>query len=565
MKKILYTLMIIFALYSFSSCKKSSLDFKPQDQVSSATFWTSENDARLALNGCYSYFSVNDNYSTGYYYAYDDGGSDNAFAQYPWESNATSISAGNVDATLDQGYKTRYAFIRKYNYFLDNVDKTPMDATLKKRFTAEARVLRAFTYFELARIFGPVPLLKTGYIDPLTTAIAPTPQADVISFVTAELQSAVTDLPASYAGGVNNETGRITSGAVWAMLARIQLHFGNWTDAVTSAQKVMGMGYQLFRVSTLTPDDTKDDYSKYVTFANDDDKQKFYKGMASYEQQFWAVNEQTSKEIILASQNVSNSSYAFGNGLRTLFPPSDLGGWSSITPTQEMVNSYWDRDGETFTPPTAATRATNYNNGTPNGSYINEFKNRDTRLYASILFPGSPWNKFNTDYVFSWGKGGSNNSATGYNFRKLIDPAYIATDWDGAQDFAIIRYAEILLTYAEAKNELSGPDATIFAALDDIRDRAGMPPISQTENNTKDKLREVIHNERRIELAAEGQRFFDIRRWNIAKDVMKNTYDITNNIVQERQWQSKFVLMPYPQTALDHNPNIKAAQTAKGY
>lgn len=566
MKKILYTLMTIFTLYSFSSCKKSSLDFKPQDQVSNTTFWTSGNDARLALNGCYSYFSVNNNYNTGYYYAYDDGGSDNAYAQYPWESNATAISAGNVNATIDQGYKTRYSFIRRYNYFLDNVDKTPMDATLKKRFIAEARVIRAFTYFELARTFGPVVLLKTGYTDPLETAVAPTPEADVISFVESELQSAIPDLPQSYSGvAANDETGRITAGAAWAIMARVQLQYGKWADAVASAQKVMGMGYQLFRVSALSADDTKDDYSKYVTFANDNDKQKFYKGMASYEQQFWAENDVTSKEIILASQNISNSSYEFGNGLPTLFPPSDLGGWSSITPTQEMVNAYWNRNGDTFTPPTAAERAASYNNGTPNAAYINEFKNRDTRLYASIMFPGSPWSKFKADYLFSWGKGGSNNSATGYNFRKLVDPAYTSIEWDGAQDFPIIRYAEILLTYAEAKNELSGPDATIFTALDDIRDRAGMPPISQTENNTKDKLREVIHNERRIELAAEGQRFFDIRRWNIAKDVMKNTYDITNNIVQERQWQAKFVLMPYPQSALDHNPNIKAAQAAKGY
>jgi site-specific DNA-cytosine methylase len=566
MKKTLYISLIILILFSFNSCKKSSLDFKPQDQVSSATFWTSENDARLALNGCYGYFSVNNNYNTGYYYAYDDGGSDNAYAQYPWESNATAISAGNVNATIDQGYKSRYSFIRRYNYFLDNVDKTPMDATLKKRFIAEVKVIRAFTYFELARTFGPVVLLKTGYTDPLETAIAPTPEADVISFVVSELQSAATDLPQSYTGsGANNETGRVTAGATWAILARVQLQYGKWADAVVSSQKVMGMGYQLFRVAGLTADDTKDDYSKYISFANDDDKQKFYKGIASYQQQFYAANEQTSKEIILASQNVSNSSYEFGNGLRTLFPPGDLGGWASITPTQELVNAYWDKNGNTVTPPTASTRAANYNDGAPNAAYADEFKNRDTRLYASILFPGSPWGSFNAGYTFAWQRTGSSDSRTGYNFKKLVDPAYTATDWDGAQDFPIIRYAEILLTYAEAKNELSGPDQTIYTALDDIRDRAGMPAISQTAVNTTEKLREVIHNERRIELAAEGQRFFDIRRWDIAKDVMKTTYDLTNGLVQERQWQQKFKLMPYPQSALDHNPNIKAAQAAKGY
>lgn len=559
MKKIFYISMITLATYSLSGCKKSAIDFVPQDQLSSSSFWKSQKDAQLALNGCYGYLS------NAYNYAYDDGASDNAYAQYPWESNATPIAAGNIDATLDQGYNSRYTYIRRYNYFLDNINKAPMSDALKKRFIAEARVLRAFTYFELAKTFGPVPLLKTSYTDPQETAIAPTPEADVINFAIAEIQSALVDLPASYAGSATTETGRITSGAAWALLTRIQLHYQKWADAVISAQKVMGAGYALYRKSTLTTDDLKDDFSPYVTFANDAEKDKFYKGLASYEQQFWAANELTSKEVILVSQNITNSSYDYGNGLRTLFPPSDLGGWSSITPTQELINAYWDKTGNTFTPPSATARATNYNNGTPNAAYADEFKNRDTRLYASVLFPGAPWGRFNNGYKFAWGKGGGNNSVTGYNFKKLVDPAYIANDWDGEQDFAIIRYAEILLSYAEAKNELSGPDATIYAALDDIRDRAGMPAVNQAVYNDKDKLRTLIRNERRIELAAEGQRFWDIRRWNIAQNVMKTTYDITNSPVQTRVWQAKFVWMPYPQRALDKNPNLKAAQSAKGY
>ncbi|GAA4211406.1 RagB/SusD family nutrient uptake outer membrane protein [Pedobacter jeongneungensis] len=559
MKKLIYISCLTFASLAISSCKKSAIDFIPQNEASNATFWKSQKDATLALNGCYGYLN------NAFNNAYDDGGSDNAYAQYPWESNATAIAAGNINATIDQGYNSRYVYIRRYNYFLDNVGKTPMGADLMKRFIAEARVLRALTYFDLARTFGPVPLLKVAYSDPHETGIAPTPEAEVINFAIAEIQSALTDLPATYPGGSSVETGRITSGAAWAILTRIQLQYGKYADAVASAQKVMSAGYQLFRVSTLAPADTQDDFGSFVTFANDAEKQKFYKGLASYEQQFWQINEGASKENILVSQNITNSSYEYGNGLRTLFPPGNLGGWSSITPTQEMVDAYWDKNGNPFTPPDAATRASNYNNGTPNAAYADEFKNRDTRLYASILFPGTPWSRFDSGYKFSWGKGGGNNSVTGYNFKKLVDPAFTQNDWDGAQDFPIIRYAEILLAYAEAKNELSGPDASIYAVLDDIRDRAGMPAVVQATYNTKEKLRTFIQQERRIELAAEGQRSFDIRRWNIAKDVMKTTHDITNSPVQERVWESKFVLMPYPQAALDGNPNLKPAQSAKGY
>ncbi|GGI29223.1 RagB/SusD family nutrient uptake outer membrane protein [Pedobacter mendelii] len=555
MKKIFY-IAFVFAVIAMGSCKKSDLDYVPQDQLSSNSFWKTEKDATLALNACYGYFS------NAYSNAYDDGASDNAYAQYPWESNATPIAAGNINATIDQGYGSRYVYIRRYNYFLDNVSKAPLSVAMMKRYVAEAKVLRAITYYDLARVFGPVPLLKTAYAEPSETAIAPTSEADVINFAISEIQSAVADLNPAIV-----QSGRITAGAAWAFLARIQLQYQKYADAVVSAEKVKSLGYQLFRKNTLTADDLTDDFSSYLTFANAADKDKFYKGLASYEQQFWAANELDNKELILASQNISNSSYDYGNGLRTLFPSSDLGGWSSITPTQDLVNAYWNKNGDAFTPPAANVRATNYNSGKPNAAYNDEFKNRDTRLYASILFPGTPWGRINAGFSFAWGKGGGNNSVTGYNFKKLVDPSPESSqnEWDGSQDFPIIRYAEVLLAFSEAKNELSGPDATIYAALDDIRTRSGMPAVNQTAINTKEKLRDFIRNERRIELAGEGQRYADIRRWNIAIDVMKTTYDITNSIVQTRVWDNKFMLMPYPQTAIDRNANLKTAQTTKGY
>ena len=207
-------------------------------------------------------------------------------------------------------------------------------------------------------------MITKAYADPLETALVPTPEADVIAFVLSELASVADQLPANYAGGTNNETGRFTTGAAWAIKTRVELHYGKWSEAAASAQHVMGLGLQLFRVDALTEKDTKDDYSSLVTFANAAEKEKFYKGLASYEQQFWAVND-NSKEVILAVQHITNSSYEYGNGLNTTFMPSDLGGWSSVTPTIELVNAYWDKNGNSFASPTATQRATNYNNGTP--------------------------------------------------------------------------------------------------------------------------------------------------------------------------------------------------------
>ncbi|SHM10553.1 Starch-binding associating with outer membrane [Chitinophaga jiangningensis] len=549
----------ILSVGLFMSCSKK-LELTPNDTISTGSFWKSSNDARLALNACYGYLQY------GFNYAYDDGKTDNTYAQYPWESTATYVSAGNVDPSIDAGYASRYQSIRTLNYFLANIDKAPVDDQTKKQYIAEARAIRAFAYYELTATFGPVPLIKAQYNDPSETAVEPTPQADVINFAITELQAAVPDLPASYSGGTGNETGRITSGAAWAMLTRIQLHYAKYADAVASAQKVMGMGYELFRVAAVSAADMSDDFSTFVDFADAADKDKFYKGLSSYEQQFWAANEQSNPEIILASQAITNSSYSWGNGLNTLLPTSALGGWSSITPTQSLVNAYWNRNGSSFVPQTPATRAINFNDGNANAAFYAEFKNRDTRLYASIQFPSATWNRYSPGFTFTWKSGANNNnSKTGYNFRKLVDPVYNTTEWDGAQDFPIIRYAEILLAYAEAKNEVSGPDASIFDALDDIRDRAGMPAVNRAANNTKEALRELIRNERRIELAGEGQRYYDIRRWNIAAAVMTGITDLNNSSVQARVWNNNFVLMPYPQSAVDRNAKLKTAQAAKGY
>ncbi|KIA94409.1 hypothetical protein OA93_19910 [Flavobacterium sp. KMS] len=555
MKNIFSKIVITLIIATVSGCTEPPLERVPQDKNSKSTFWTSENDARLALNGCYGYLA------SAYNNVYDDGGADNAYSQYPWESDATAISEGNItSASLNSNtYSNKYKSIRGFNYFLDNVDKTIMNGTLKKRFIAEARVLRAMAYFDLIRYFGDVPLLTNDYVDPLETAIVPTPENDIVIFILNELSAAELDLPVNYSGGINNEKGRITKGATWAIKAKVELEYHKWGDAVTSAQMVKNLGvYELFRGGDAAK--MKDDFSMFVDFSTATDQQKFYKGLANYNQLFWAINDDNS-ETILTSQAITNSSYEWGSGLNTLLSPVDVGGWSSITPTIELVNSYWDKTGHTFVAPSSQDRASNYNDGKPNEDYFTEFKNRDTRLYASILFPTSPWGNASVGYTYNW----DGSSVTGYNFRKLTDPAYLATEFDGAQDFPIMRYAEVLLTYAEAKNELSGPDSSVYDAINDIRDRVGMPAVDKTIYNTKDKMRELIRNERRIELAGEGQRFYDIRRWKIADQVMKSIYDITNNIVQERAWQPKYTKLPYPQMAVDKNPNLSAAQAAKGY
>lgn len=149
----------------------------------------------------------------------------------------------------------------------------------------------------------------------------------------------------------------------------------------------------------------------------------------------------------------------------------------------------------------------------------------------------------------------------------MVDPSESAQSgqYKGSQNFPIIRYAEVLLTFAEAENEVAGPSGEIYDAIDAIRLRAGMPAVNRAEVSSKEALRSLIRNERRIELAGEGFRWDDIRRWGISQPVMTSIYSIDNDLTQQRRYDPKFIRLPYPQTALDRNPNLMDAQEAKGY
>ena len=544
---------ILFTVFFSAGCKKNLEQF-PNDIIAAETFFKTPNDALLALNGCYGYLNGSQND------IYLDAMTDDAYAQYPWESNATAVGAGNVTVNLDMGYGDRYNGIRRFNFFLSKIESVPMDATLKKRYIAEVRALRAFSYFNLSTIFGPVPLITNDIVDPLEAKVAPTPQITVFDFVLAELKAAAPDLQTAYSNGGGNEYGRMTKGAALALRARAALFYKKYDEAASDSRAVMDLGYKLFTKEPSAAD-LSEDYSQLVDFQDNADKAKFYKGLVSYNQQFWSVNERNS-EVILSSQYAENIN---PTKVTTFLFPGTFNGWSSVTPTQDLVNSYGNRNGDPVTTlPTTAQRAANYNGGNYNAQFLAEFKNRDTRLYASILFPGNKIFINGAAATFVWGKGGNNNSKTGYNFRKLADPNYIQ-EQNGNNDYQLIRYAEVLLTFAEAQNELTGPSPAIYAAIDQVRNRAGMPNVDQAKYGNKDNLRTLILNERHIELAAEGRRFLDIRRLKIASTVVKDIRDITNDLSQVRKWEDKFYLFPYPLTATDRNPNLQKDQQAKGY
>jgi hypothetical protein len=420
--------------------------------------------------------------------------------------------------------KWDFTVIQKCNWFLDNVEKTPMDGTLKTRMKAEARFLRAYRYYLMSQLYGDVPLVLNNITTVEANSITRTPKAEVVQFVEDELAAIAPDLPESYSG---SDEGRITSGAAWALKARVELFNAQFDDCIASCQQVMGK-YSLFN---------------------------------SYSELFRMQNEHNS-EIILDVEYIANDVPLGSLGVLVV---ESSGGWWSVNPTQSLVDTYEMSNGKTIDDPSSG-----YNADDP-------YKNRDPRLNATIIYPGAlyegeyfnPLDPTSIDYYAVY-------SYTGYAPKKYVPNLADFPDmWNTGLNIPVIRYAEILLSYAEAKIELNQIDNSVYAAIDEVRQRAGMPVVNQSAYNTQTTLRELIRRERRVELALEGLRWFDIQRWHIGGEVMNGpvfgprlgTVDsetgelalTSERIVSEQRSfdESKNYVWPIPQREIDINKSME--------
>jgi hypothetical protein len=296
---------------------------------------------------------------------------------------------------------------------------------------------------------------------------------------------------------------------------------------------------------------------------------------------------QNSKEIILAVQyiDVTKATGVVGQ----MYNNGD-GGWSSIVPTQKLVDIYEMKDGLTKEESVAKGGADAYNP-------VHPFANRDPRMEMTVMYPGMDWNGgvINTlDKVVdgsnnpNYPTAANNSSKSALTWRKYLDPMdqYTGGIWETNCSPIVCRYAEVLLTWAEAENELNGPSAEVYNKLDRIRTRAGMPVVNRTKYGSKETLRELIRRERGVELAGEGVRRADILRWKdnsgkmVAETVLNGTLTrVTGTInysetdpakravidlnpsaadtkIEDRIFKTHFRYLPIPQSARDKNPKL---------
>lgn len=477
----IYIAICAASLFGFSSCS-DFLDRIPTDELSDGSFWKTPNDAKMFVADIYRQIlpGANSGDIDG------DIESDNAVHGIKWA--AGEVSLGIYDPAK-MGWSGDYKAIRACNVLLEKINLIPdyEDQKDKEAVMGEARFLRGFIYFGLIQSFGAVPYVD-GIIDLNEMGeVARTPVDEVYTKVMADLTYAAEHLPAQWP---SSDYGRATQGAANAMKARAALYFNKFDAAADAAKVVMNSGeYELFDANNT---------GKYANL-------------------FWEEQE-ACKEAILVRQFSAPelTNYIINWGC---FPTK---GWGGINPTQSLVDAFECADGAPI-------------KTSPLYDETDPFKDRDPRLEVCVLHDGEEMYgvTIRTAPLKSSGSTGvaqhNDATATGYYDQKWLDPS-IDPQSEGAdmgKDWHVIRYAEVLLTYAEAKNEISPLDDSAFDAVNQVRSRVGMPVLQKTDASkptycaTQDALRQRIRNEWRVEYAMESsKRKWDIRRWGIAKEVL---------------------------------------------
>ncbi len=516
----LFKIISLFAMATiFVSCKKDLLQTIPNDRISTGIFWKTENDATLAANAVYTYMSEGAEHFIGW-----DGMSDIVFTN-PTGPTEASISQGQfttLNSRIAGDWNNAYAGIRAANSFLAHVDQIETTNTaFIDELKGEVRVLRAYFYIHLAILFGDVPLVTSELTVKESEQLKRDPVSDVWDFISKELTESANLLPAT-----QKDKGRITKGAALGLKARGMLYAGRYQAAADAAKAVMDLNT----------------YSLYPSYQN-----------------LFSYAAENNPEVILDIQFIQDT---YSNNIFQLFAPKSVNANSKWVPTKSIVDAYEMNNGMSISDP-----------GSGFDPY-NPYVNRDPRLQYSVFLPGDllPNNKIFNPYPNSTTGDAVGSSfvvsPTGFNIEKYVNKEDVGHPANCGINIILMRYAEILLIYAEAKIELDQLDASVYDAVNAVRQRpdVNMPLVAM--GKTQEEMRQIVRHERMVEFAFEGLRYFDIRRWKIAENVMPGkvyglTYVDDNGALQTIEvpgwtqvWEDRDYLWPIPQKEIELNPNL---------
>lgn len=517
MKHLSINSVLVFSLILTISCR-NLLDQNPKDQFDTVAFWKSKGDFDMALAACYN--TVQDYYlCTGIHDL--DGISDNAVSAFSYGGEQTinagiTVSSHATDSRYTDGYKrmaTYNNFIKKLSDYIGS----DISANDKSNYLAQVRLLRAMEYYRLYIYYGSVPLV----IEPLTLEtqyVAKSSAEDIFKQIVSDCDFAISNLPATTFWA---SQGHLTKAAAQMVKARAYLYAGY--DAAGKAK----------------PDELQIalDLTNSIITGKMFDLGKSYRGLFSHS----LGHQENSKEYIfaayfLAPNNSKQGMWDFNISTMQFY-------WQSVHALPALLDAYEFSDGTPYNPDDSRV----------DKNYL--IRNRDPRMGQTVCKDFVQWEDGTKNEL------GKKYASVPYLYWKACDMDEVKQNGgvsaqkqytNNTAYVPLIRYAEVLLSHAEAVNEITGPTSEVYRDIDSIRSRAGMPKLPANLN--RDEMRKRIRNERRIELAFEGFRYFDIKRWRIAGQVLNGVNDsfVTRTFISPKNY-----LWPLPEQEVRINKALK--------
>ena len=510
--KLYLKFILTFVLITTMSCSEDFLDRPSLSQIAEDNFWQSEDDAFLAINGMYSNLQSGSLYGgnlNGWqgFPGFDNLG-DNAFNQFKWEGPGVFME-GTITTNsgpIGQVWTDSYKGIFLANSIIEQVELIStdlVDQETKNELFGQALFVRALHYFNLLVYWEEVPLI-TEVQDLEDAFVAKNTSEEIYNQIVEDLAFASENLPESFP---EEQFGFATKGSALSLWARVQLYhqvYEGENGVINLTQKVMGLKYSLYP-----------DYSSLFT-----------------------PQGETSNEIIFSARFFREQGTNNGETFSATF-----GGTPKVDqrPMPNLVNEYYATDGLPI-------------DQSPLFDPQNENANRDPRATATIYFPGDI-------YLTDLNRTFNGNSPTGYGQRKYIrredtDSEGVRSFSPGSQDFYIIRYADVLLMRAEALAE-TGDAAGAMDLVNQVRDRVDMPKVEDVEGMVgADQMIDIVRHERRVELALEGLRFMDLKRWNEVENAFIRALQDPVGPYNPQYLGERSEVFPIPQSEIDVNPEL---------
>ena len=564
---------LIMASIGLSGCE--SLDFTPGDQLSGTTFWQTEEHARQAAVGMYA--AMKAQWCFGMEFTFDMC-SDLADGTTPWADVSRGTSFASSSGGVQNHWQYLYELVHRSNTVIRNVATMPISQETIDRVTGEAKFLRAMAYFRMLNCWGGVPYYdETCDINEQFASLdSPRCSAEELrAHILDDLGEAINKLPVRWDAA---DLGRATRGAAYALRGKVYLFNRQWNEAAADFEEIV--------------------YNKSADYG--------YALHPDYEELFRLYNGKHSDEMIFSIQSIDGNTSGYALDIVSYFGNKStmrLIASNCIVPSTTLVDMYENPDGSSFNWDDIFP---GFNTGSSElrrkymcvaidqGSTVvtstldcdttkvlDAYRNRDLRLCLNVITPYSHYlgtdagsNPMDKQFVLADAtQGGAPMEAmafmrnsegwNSYFWRKWIPTGNLDGYWGEYNrtpyEFPLIRLGDVILMLAEAYNESGHMDKAVVE-VNKIRDRVGMPGLNTGAEwlavGGKEEMAGRIRRERAFELAGEGQRYWDLRRWGLLESSVKNATDIFGDLMYTRADQKRHELWPIPLVEMERNRNL---------